>query len=65
MAFSLLANCDLDSVFSITIPDGACFSLTPVSTLFTFCPPAPPLLKVSHEMSDGLILMSIESSTEG
>ena len=49
----------------ITIPEGACRTLTPVSTLFTFCPPAPPLLKVSQDISAGLILISIVSSTSG
>ena len=45
---------------TITIPVGAWCSLTPVSTLLTFCPPAPLLLKVSQVISAGLIFISIQ-----
>ena len=54
-AFSLLPNCERDSEFSIIIPEGACLNRTAVSTLFTFCPPAPPERNVSNVTSEGLI----------
>ena len=60
-----IAGVARDSVFSIIIPVGAWRNRTPVSTLFTFCPPAPPLRKVSQLMSAGLIVISIVSSTAG
>ena len=41
------------------IPEGLCVNRTPVSTLFTFCQPAPPDLKVSQEMSPGFISISM------
>ena len=65
IALSLLSSCDLVSEFSITIPVGICFNLTAVSTLFTPCPPAPPDLKVSQLISEGLMLISILSFTSG
>ena len=61
----MFSSCDLVSEFSIIIPDGLCFNLTAVSTLFTPCPPAPPARKVSQLISDGLILISMLSSTKG
>ena len=49
----------------VTVPVGMWMTRTPVSTLFTFCPPAPPERKVSHESSAGSTRTSIVSSTNG
>lgn len=65
IAFSLFCNCERLSEFSIIIPVGACRRRTAVSTLFTFCPPAPLARIVSNVISAGLILISIVSSTKG
>lgn len=45
IAFSLLANCFLSVVQRTSIPVGVWISLTAVSTLLTFCPPAPLLIE--------------------
>mmetsp|Transcript_6313 Transcript_6313/g.21660 ORF Transcript_6313/g.21660 Transcript_6313/m.21660 type:complete len:223 (+) Transcript_6313:651-1319(+) len=64
MALSLFLSWVLCSVQKILIPLGLCVRCTAVSTLFTFCPPAPPLLAVVISQSLGSTLTST-SSTSG
>src|SRR5438876_1033353 len=47
------------------MPVGLCKMRTAVSTLFTFCPPLPPLRKVSISRSAGLISIGAVSAISG
>ena len=49
----------------IMIPVGLCLRMTAVSTLLTFCPPAPPERAVWMSSSAGLISISMLSSISG
>ena len=64
MAFSLLPSWERVSVLSMMMPVGLWRRRTPVSTLFTFWPPALER-KVSQVMSAGLTSISMLSSTSG
>ena len=48
-----------------TMPVGMCVRRTAESVLLMCCPPAPDALNVSVRTSDGLMSISIESSTSG
>mmetsp|Transcript_3698 Transcript_3698/g.12939 ORF Transcript_3698/g.12939 Transcript_3698/m.12939 type:complete len:213 (+) Transcript_3698:960-1598(+) len=64
MALSRLRSCVRSSVQKMRIPVGLCCRSTAVSTLFTFCPPAPPDRAVVSVMSLGSMSTST-SSTSG
>src|SRR3989344_3082441 len=55
IAFSLFWACERSEVHFTSMPVGLWMIRTAVSTLFTFCPPAPPERDVSTSRSAGLI----------
>ena len=61
-ALVLFLSCERSSWQVATIPVGTWVIRTAVATLFTFCPPAPPLWKISISRSSGLIDTSTSSA---
>ncbi len=64
-ATSRLRSCERSWVHLIMMPVGLCLSMTAVSTLLTFCPPAPPERAVWMSRSAGLSSISMLLSISG